>query len=231
MADTEDPASADGAALRAGPTRGDGAGEHAKPSRGEQTRRAILEATLRLIAGGGLHAVSFREVAAEADVSLGVTTYHFPKRETLVEAAFALHLERQDARGVALRERHAERWPDPATIGTQELGEAVIELLASRVHSEREAFLTSQELALVATRDTRLARTLDPARKTEREAIAALLAHTGSEDATLDAELLSLFFDALALAWIHHPDDRGFDEHVGRAVHRLLGRFVDGPGA
>jgi len=57
-------------------------------SKGERSRRALLEATLRVIARGGVEAVTHRRVAAEAGVSHGATTYHFASREDLILQAF-----------------------------------------------------------------------------------------------------------------------------------------------
>ena len=58
----------------------------------ELRRRAILDATLRVIADGGVDAVTHRRVAAEADVALGSTTYYFASREELVREAFRHYL-------------------------------------------------------------------------------------------------------------------------------------------
>lgn len=63
----------------------------------ENTRRAtvargtgrdvLLDATLRLIGDRGLHAITLREVAGAAGLSLGSTTYHFADRDALLIAA------------------------------------------------------------------------------------------------------------------------------------------------
>ena len=42
----------------------------------------------RVVARSGLDAVTFRAVAAEAGVSHGLASYHFPDRETMIEEAF-----------------------------------------------------------------------------------------------------------------------------------------------
>jgi TetR/AcrR family transcriptional regulator, regulator of biofilm formation and stress response len=51
-------------------------------------RRAILAATVRVIALEGLEAVTHRRVADQAGVPLGSTTYYFASREELVREAF-----------------------------------------------------------------------------------------------------------------------------------------------
>ncbi|MGP3970840.1 TetR/AcrR family transcriptional regulator [Streptomyces sp. 6N223] len=50
-------------------------------------RRRIVDAAVRLIAERGVAALSHRAVAAEADVPLGSTTYHFADRDELLLAA------------------------------------------------------------------------------------------------------------------------------------------------
>ncbi|MGZ8176598.1 TetR/AcrR family transcriptional regulator [Williamsia sp. SKLECPSW1] len=65
----------------------------------ESTRRAtvargtgrdvLLDATLKLIGDRGLHAITLREVAGAAGLSLGSTTYHFADRDALLIAALS----------------------------------------------------------------------------------------------------------------------------------------------
>ncbi len=52
-------------------------------------RDVLLDATLRLIGERGLHAITLREVADAAGLSLGSTTYHFADREALMLAALS----------------------------------------------------------------------------------------------------------------------------------------------
>ncbi|WP_199821593.1 TetR/AcrR family transcriptional regulator [Streptomyces rimosus] len=60
----------------------------------ERRRRQVAEAVWRIAAGRGLEAVSMREVAAEAGVSLRVVQYYFgSKHRLLVEALRILHEE------------------------------------------------------------------------------------------------------------------------------------------
>ena len=60
--------------------------------KGERRRRSLLEATLRVIARGGVEAVTHRRVAAEAGVSHGTTTYHFASREDIILQAFRYYI-------------------------------------------------------------------------------------------------------------------------------------------
>ena len=55
----------------------------------DERRSQIVDALLRLAARGGLPAVTFREVAAEADVSVRLVQYYFGSKAELLRAANA----------------------------------------------------------------------------------------------------------------------------------------------
>ena len=115
----------------------------------ERRRRAILDATLRVISAGGVDAVTHRRVAAEADVALGSTTYYFASREELVREAFRYYLAEVTTALASLeRESPIERAADVA--------EALIEL-ARREFADPALVLAEYELILYAARDPVLA--------------------------------------------------------------------------
>ena len=58
------------------------------------TQQQILDGALSCIARDGLDGTSLRNVAEEAEVSLGLLGYHFDDRETLLVAAFELATDR-----------------------------------------------------------------------------------------------------------------------------------------
>ena len=58
-----------------------------KPNDPERRIR-ILRAALEVIASEGVHAASYRRIAAQAGVPLGSTTYYFADLETLIVSAF-----------------------------------------------------------------------------------------------------------------------------------------------
>lgn len=53
-----------------------------------ETQEQILDATMEVIVRDGLDSTSMRAVAEEADVSLGLLSYHFDGKENLVVSAF-----------------------------------------------------------------------------------------------------------------------------------------------
>jgi AcrR family transcriptional regulator len=52
------------------------------------TQEQILDATMSCIVRDGIDGASLRNVAREADVSLGLLSYHFDDKRSLIEAAF-----------------------------------------------------------------------------------------------------------------------------------------------
>lgn len=63
----------------------------------------IADCAVRVIASDGLDALSFRRVAAAADVAIGTVQHHFPCRSDLVAAAFERTAARQAVRAMAAR--------------------------------------------------------------------------------------------------------------------------------
>jgi DNA-binding transcriptional regulator YbjK len=119
-------------------------------TRSETRRRAILEATLRVIGEGGADAVTLRRVAAEAAVPLGSTTYYFESREELMREAFRHYLQRFDASMTALRGEY------PATPDVDQLAAFFIELNRRQLQ-DRSLLRAEYELILFAIGDAVLA--------------------------------------------------------------------------
>lgn len=124
--------------------------ESAPPTSAEQRRRAILDATLRVIAADGVEVVTHRRVAAEAGVPLGSTTYYFDSRDALVRAAFRHYVARTLAALTAL--------------GSAQPKDTVEDLVAFLIEVVRHEaadpaiILLEYELMLRAARDPVLAR-------------------------------------------------------------------------
>ncbi len=58
------------------------------------TQEQILDATMSCIVRDGIEGASLRNVAREADVSLGLLSYHFDDKRSLIEAAFGRATDR-----------------------------------------------------------------------------------------------------------------------------------------
>ncbi|MBB3167582.1 TetR/AcrR family transcriptional regulator [Simiduia aestuariiviva] len=65
-------------------------GRKAQRADSRERRRAILEATLRIVVRDGIRGVRHRAIAKEADVPLAATTYYFKDIHELVSDAFNL---------------------------------------------------------------------------------------------------------------------------------------------
>jgi len=112
-------------------------------------RERMLRATLKLIADGGVAAVTNRRVAAAAGVSLGSLTYHFASQAQLLRESLLLHVEEETARRRQVARELAEQKP-----GVQQVAEAVEQLVA--VPSEIPQQIAELELHLQAARDPEL---------------------------------------------------------------------------
>ena len=75
-----------------------------------ETQEQILDAAMDVIVRDGLDSTSMRAVAEEADVSLGLLSYHFEGKEKLVVAAFQRATERLMQ---LIDDRMAEAGDDP----------------------------------------------------------------------------------------------------------------------
>jgi DNA-binding transcriptional regulator YbjK len=118
------------------------------------TRARILHATLRVIAAGGIAAVSNRRVAAEAGVALGSLTYHFPSQTDLLRDSLLLYAAEEVARletlAAALRADTAG-----GTAPSAEQAAAAVEQIVAR-ESGRPEEIAELELHLHASRDPAL---------------------------------------------------------------------------
>jgi AcrR family transcriptional regulator len=91
----------------------------------------ILEAVLSLLSAGGISAVSMRAVAAEAKVALGLVTYYYQDKTSLIAAA----LRRVEQKDIAILE------PDP-TLPPEDRLRAALRRVAD------PEFVTTQYLSL-----------------------------------------------------------------------------------
>ncbi|WP_306326415.1 TetR/AcrR family transcriptional regulator [Streptomyces venezuelae] len=116
----------------------------ARPRRHDPARRErIVDAALRVAARSGIAGLSHRTVAAEADVPLGSTTYHFASLDELLVAALRKANEGFDR---LLREHPALTAP-----GT-DLAAALARLLGEWMGGERARVELEYELYLAALR-------------------------------------------------------------------------------
>jgi DNA-binding transcriptional regulator YbjK len=85
-----------------------------------ERRQRIIDAAIRVVGRAGIGGLSHRSVAAEADVPLGSTTYHFKTLDELMSAAL-----RQCNEGFAVAMKNSGTLTDPAV----DLAEALARLM------------------------------------------------------------------------------------------------------
>ncbi|MFJ8649001.1 TetR/AcrR family transcriptional regulator [Streptomyces sp. NPDC093546] len=109
-----------------------------------ERRRRIIDAAIRVVGRAGIAGLSHRTVAAEADVPLGSTTYHFTSLDDLLVAAL-----RQTNEGFAqvVRE-HGDALADPGSDLAAELARLTGEWLGG----DRAGVELEYELYLAALR-------------------------------------------------------------------------------
>ncbi|ORT57604.1 TetR family transcriptional regulator [Streptomyces sp. CB03238] len=106
-------------------------------------RRRIIDAAIRVVGRGGIAGLSHRTVAAEADVPLGSTTYHFASLDELLVAAL-----RQAGEGFAGALRDSGALTDPEA----DLAAELARLTGRWLGGERTGVELEYELYLAALR-------------------------------------------------------------------------------
>ncbi len=109
-------------------------------------RERILRATLQLIGERGIGAVSNREIALTAGVSLGSITYHFATQADLLRESLLLYVREQ----TAIREEIAERLRG-APLDVYELAAEIERVVAQAADVVQQ--VAELELHLHAARD------------------------------------------------------------------------------
>ncbi|MGW6391839.1 TetR/AcrR family transcriptional regulator [Streptomyces sp. NPDC055103] len=108
-----------------------------------ERRERIVDAALRVVGRSGIAGLSHRTVAAEADVPLGSTTYHFASLDELLVAALR---KANEGFGRQLRESPALAAPDTP------VATALARLLGEWMGGERTGVELEYELYLAALR-------------------------------------------------------------------------------
>ncbi|AVZ72341.1 TetR family transcriptional regulator [Streptomyces lunaelactis] len=108
-----------------------------------ERRERIIDAAIRVVGRSGIAGLSHRTVAAEADVPLGSTTYHFASLDELLVAAL-----RQANEGFAAAVRDSDALADPDA----DLAEELARLMGDWLSGERAGVELEYELYLAALR-------------------------------------------------------------------------------
>lgn len=166
----------------------------------ELRRRAILQAALRVVAAGGVEAVTHRRVAAEAGVPLGSTTYYFASREDLLREAFRHHaamvLVAIDALAEAMPMRTAA-----------DLVAFLTELVRRELADRAGLLVVEYELIVRAARDRDLAREVKAYERSLTSRLGEVLERIGVLRALEAARILIALVRAFELECLTDPPD------------------------
>lgn len=204
------------------------AGGRPAAPRGDGKAATILMAAERLFAERGYHAVTLREIAAEAQVPLALVGYYHGPKQSLFEAVFARWQSNIDER---VHELEAAMARGGRTLLRRLVGAFVTPVLRLRASPEGRdyAVLVARELAYASPESDRvLRRHFDPMAHRFIDAFAAALPHATR------AELAWVYQFALG-ALLHHLIDarverlsRGTAAANDPAAAALLVRFIEG---
>ncbi|MFI8964756.1 TetR/AcrR family transcriptional regulator [Streptomyces sp. NPDC053493] len=185
----------------------------ARPRRHDPERRErIVDAALRVAARRGIAGLSHRTVAAEADVPLGSTTYHFASLDELLVAALR---KANEGFGRLLRESPALADPDTDLAG------ALARLMGEWLGGERTGVELEYELYLAALRRP----ALRPVAAEWAEEVGAVLA-ARTDPAT--ARAVVALMDGICLQVL--LTDGSYDEtHAREMLTRILRPVSEGP--
>ena len=189
--------------------------------KGERSRRALLEATLRVIARGGVEAVTHRRVAAEAGVSHGATTYHFASRDDLILQAFRHYIR--------LITTHLDAaWDDldddPGSV------RSVVAFLVDftrRELSDPELVHAEYELIVYAGRNEALAREYRAWQRSLVSGLAPLLEDCGAPRPAEAARIVVAVCRAYELEQLTHPNHG--PNQLKQRLELLLAALVGSP--
>ncbi|MFJ5258890.1 TetR/AcrR family transcriptional regulator [Streptomyces sp. NPDC088387] len=165
-----------------------------------ERRQRIIDAAIRVVGAKGIAGLSHRSAAAEADVPLGSTTYHFKTLDELLVAAL-----RQANEGFAKAVAERGALADPATDLAAELAALLGEWLAG----ERTGVELEYELYLAALRRP----ALRPVAAEWGDGIAELLAHRTDP---VTARAVVALMDGICLQVL--LTDASYDEEYARDV-------------
>jgi len=179
------------------------------------TQEQILDAALACIARDGVDSTSLRDVAQEADVSLGLLGYHFDDRQTLIVAAFELATDRLLAQSLA----SLKGLSDPSA-----RAEAFV------LGAFNESFLAPDYLALrvslwaIARNDDLIAKTEAKHYRRYRdkmvELLEAALPDLDRQEHQDRATDIIVMQNGLWLDWSRHRNRRDLDRGLQRCVDR-----------
>jgi TetR/AcrR family transcriptional regulator, regulator of biofilm formation and stress response len=182
--------------------------------------RPVMEATLRIIGRSGIDGVTHRAVAAEAGLSLGAVTHHFPTRDVLVDAAlrFALTREVGRLRPLALS-LQGDAFDVEAWI------ESLVGWYANELRTGAETHIACYEAFMAAARNERHRAIVLEWFETWRQSAELAMRAAGSSDPRRHAELFVSALIGIVLQQLAVPR-RNFRQQARVALLQLVGSLI-----
>lgn len=178
-------------------------------------RQDILEATLRVIGQGGVHNVSHRAVAQEANVSLASTTYYFDSKDALVEEALELMISRSS-------ESVHRYTTTPSRISRAEFIDRIIAFADAQIN-DPGALLTAQfELMLEAGRAEHLQPLARRWSVTYMHGFTEMIRKAGIPRPDAAAEIIMTFVEGTLIDYIATPRDDFLEGYLRPLLTHLV---------
>lgn len=184
-------------------------------SSGDRRIRLVDEA-LRLVAEGGLAAVTHRSVEAAAGVPHGTVTYWFGNRDGLVAAMVDRCVAVNEAQVSGIAAGIAASLSEDRALDVDAIAQAVAEWIEDSADMHVARF----ELELAAVREPRLRERMREAAEVFWRTCAPLARAAGSDDPERDGRAMASMVDGLLIDRLAHPPQG--DEVLVTAIRQLL---------
>lgn len=193
-----------------------------RQKRGEETRVAVLEATLRLLAREGPRGVTHRAVAKEAGTSVRGITYYFESRERLLADALYHYADVAVGRIDALQvtpEVLQALGDDAVEVAANVLAQTVINDLTV----DRDGLVAEYEMVLEVSRNSELEATYQRWQERLESLLGTYARHLGSPCPELDARLVLATIRGLEIEALARPTTPICRDDLVAVFRRLAG--------
>lgn len=191
----------------------------------EDKRKAVLEATLRVLAREGPRGITHRAIAKEAGTSLRATTYYFDSREHLLTEALRHYAQT----AVARFDNLAFELPNSPADAIDGASLLLAQTVMSDLLDDRAGLVAEYELVLEIGRNP----SLEPAYRAWQakleETLEGYASFLGSESPVDDARLVLATLRGLELEALSRPGQAPDLEELQRLFRRLLSALARRP--
>lgn len=187
-------------------------------SRPEEKRRAVLEATIQVLARVGPRGVTHRAVAAEAGTSLRATTYYFASRDELLTEALRHYANTAIERIDALLMPLAEDFEAALEGAARMLALTVL----SDLTDDRAGLVAEYELVLEIARNPALESTYRDWQQRLEDILIVYGERFGARDPAGDARLVLATLRGLEIEALARPSAPAVFDDLQRLFERLL---------